>query len=385
MAAVTRYFGTADAGLGDGTSYANRAALFDGSGNWSSILTGHDFSSNSLNCMIDSGTYTSSQDLTPSIFTVAAPQSRQRARLLAAPGGSLWNPPDPYWTSAQPIWDVSDMPKIEMGDTILTGTDYFTYYGMHFEKNGTSANHLAYFDQLNTNTYWCFFHNATDDSSAQVMYRLNYESHNCVYRLSGNSAFSIWNSINKTQRGYNCRLEANPASNAIGMRLTGGGNFGLRNITIVGVGDGILSTDTSGSFYPHVLGSIIVGNGSVGDGFQLDTSNSSYDGQVLNSVIANFGGTGVLMDAQRLLIGNTVFASNDTNRTLDGEDLLINNFDSSDDLADIFVDPENADYTQRDFRIKNTSAYWGKNIGVADEPASGGGTPRHPLELSLED
>jgi hypothetical protein len=35
--------------------------------------------------------------------------------------------------------------------------------------------------------------------------------------------------------------------------------------------------------------------------------------------------------------------------------------------ADEFVDAANGDY-----RIKNTSIYWGRNIGAGDEPAAGG-------------
>jgi hypothetical protein len=45
-------------------------------------------------------------------------------------------------------------------------------------------------------------------------------------------------------------------------------------------------------------------------------------------------------------------------------------FDAAGSDADEFVDAANGDY-----RIKNTSVYWGRGIGAGDEPASSGGIP----------
>lgn len=57
MAIVIRYFSTASAGSGDGTTWADRAVFFTG-GAYSTVLTNFDFSgSDTLHCYLGPGTY----------------------------------------------------------------------------------------------------------------------------------------------------------------------------------------------------------------------------------------------------------------------------------------------------------------------------------------
>ncbi len=71
MATVTRYFSTAGAGTADGTSWANRAALFSG-GAWSTVITGFNFTgSDSLECRIGPGSYTITASLASGLFANA--------------------------------------------------------------------------------------------------------------------------------------------------------------------------------------------------------------------------------------------------------------------------------------------------------------------------
>ena len=68
MAIVTRYFSTASAGAGDGTTWANRAILFTG-GAWSTVITGFAFNgSDSMVARIGPGTYTVTVGMASGLF-----------------------------------------------------------------------------------------------------------------------------------------------------------------------------------------------------------------------------------------------------------------------------------------------------------------------------
>ena len=118
MAVVTRYFSTTSAGAGDGTTWADRAALFSG-GNWSSIITGFAFNvGNALEARVGPGNYTVTQNLVPGLF--ANPPTILNPIVIRAcdSSGSNWIPPSPSWLSCTPTWDTTNMPIITCGTTI---------------------------------------------------------------------------------------------------------------------------------------------------------------------------------------------------------------------------------------------------------------------------
>src|SRR5690606_38306544 len=100
------------AGDETGSSWANRATLFS-EGNWSTVITGFDFSgSDSLKCLIGPGTYTCSQALASGLFA-NAPTAANPLILHGCDGsGVALTPSNPGWVSAQPVdWD-SGLPLI---------------------------------------------------------------------------------------------------------------------------------------------------------------------------------------------------------------------------------------------------------------------------------
>jgi hypothetical protein len=132
MAVITKYFSTN--GTGDGSTYANRAALFN-SGNWSTEITGVNYSNDTLICFVEPGTYTCNQTLDSSIFTNPPTTNGLSALVfIAAKEGEVWQDPRPDWNCCEPEWDTTDMPFIQgSGLALVTlGSSYF--YGFNFES-----------------------------------------------------------------------------------------------------------------------------------------------------------------------------------------------------------------------------------------------------------
>src|SRR5689334_12015839 len=102
MAITTRYFSTTGAGAADGTTWADRAALFS-AGNWSTVITGFNFAgTDSMVARVGPGNYTCSQSLASGLF--ANPPTIANPLILHAcdSSGNLIDPPSPTWTADLP-------------------------------------------------------------------------------------------------------------------------------------------------------------------------------------------------------------------------------------------------------------------------------------------
>jgi len=119
MALVIRYFSTTSAGAGDGTTWADRAALFS-AGNWSSVVTGFNYTSDAMEARIGPGTYTCSQELAGGLITNDPTVATPLLLHGCDSSGNRLTPPDPDWVSAQPAWDDSGLPVIATTSNITT-------------------------------------------------------------------------------------------------------------------------------------------------------------------------------------------------------------------------------------------------------------------------
>ena len=120
MSIIVRYFSTSSAGAGDGTSWANRAALFTG-GAWSTVITGFAFNgSDSMEARVGPGTYSITVALASGSF--ANPPTVTNPLIIhgADSSGNLLSPPDPDWTSNMADWDASSLPILDTSSNINT-------------------------------------------------------------------------------------------------------------------------------------------------------------------------------------------------------------------------------------------------------------------------
>lgn len=374
MAQLTRYFGTAAAGTADGTSYANRAALFDGSNNWSTVITGTNFNNDSLICYIDSGTYTCAQSLASTLFT-NPPTNNRQISLIAAPGGTVWTPPNPSWTSVQPMWSTTNMPLIQCSSSsvaVLGNNIRVMCYGLRIEgQNSDGSSGLLSLTEA-SQAQWCLFENTASNSNARACNRAVLTTHNCVFRMSGTSYQSAVFSIGELIRLHNTRIEGNPSAssgNRFGVNFTSGG-ADIPFLSASCVHGFVTACEVSGtvaSVFAHVLKSVMVGttagivwnhSGTIA----APTRRSIYRG----SIFAN-GTTGLAMNDTPGAIEDCLFITNTTNYTSDYDIHAVNVLTPADTLAQTFVDSGNSDYKLRDFRLRPRSAAFGKGIGVADE------------------
>lgn len=350
MAIVTRYFSTTSAGAGDGTSWANRAELAT-AGNWSSIITGFDFSgSDALECYIGPGTYSITQD--PATMYANPPTLANLVYFVACDSSGVeWTPPNPQWKCAQPIWDTTGMPILDFGSTgRLEG--FFRAYGIVITvaRNG-AANAGGSFR-------WCHIINTNSTTGATGLSAVE-TVNNCVISMTGTAFATAF--VGHCQECQNVRLEGNPAATTgtrRGMSFNTATPQGVNQLAFIGFpNEGYYNSGSAN----HQIQNVVAAN--CGDhGIELD--DPANESIISRSVFVNNGGYGVtvgttathLIDGN-LIRGNTLGGISKPDNCRDG-----NNYSAGSDAVD-FVDAANGDY-----RIARTSAYWGLNIGAGDEP-----------------
>ncbi len=169
----------------------------------------------------------------------------------------------------------------------------------------------------------------------------------------------------------NCRVAGN-------LSATTGTRYGwvsptasptLRGNTIINhVGGGLVSTSSSAAFSMVAIRNTI--NACSGNGISLTaTASQTQICRLLNNYIANSGGYGVDASASRAMAANNRLRDNAIGNlnSFANYPTTLNNLTTSSDDATEFVNVAGGDY-----RIKASSAIWGKGYGVSDEPASGG-------------
>jgi hypothetical protein len=366
MAIVTRYFSTTAAGAGDGTTWADRAALFS-SGNWSSVITGFNFSgSDSLECRIEGGlTYTCSQAMASSLF--ANPPSH--ANLIFFHGcdssGALLDPPDPDWVSSQPPFSTSTLPTI----ATTGGNQTSTLSNAFWRLISFTASGQLYSPALaNGNFNWIGLSkggNFTDNAGISSPTLLT----NSFITFTGN-AFDY--GISLPIKVNNVRINGSAATssgNRVGLTTPTAGHI-VSRFTVIGcAGGGIFAaagSATRSSYYSQCL---VVNCSTYGIRCNGTASQTVWHTITNCYVSGTASGHGIDANGARVIASNNRLRDNTSgNFTGMGNYPESYNYITDSDDATEFVNAAGGDY-----RIKNTAAIWGKGYGPGDEPAAGGG------------
>lgn len=360
-AIVTRYFSTTAAGDADGTSWANRAALFDGVGVWTNIVDGFDFSgSDSLLCYIGPGTYTCTETLAAANF--ANPPTSLNPLIFHGcdASGTPLMPPDPNWVSAQPAWDDSALPVIETTANIATVNGALkSAILIKFTASGRTSSYVI---QDIPFMNWCVISNSTSSTgTAGVLSSL---LANSVVECSGTSYNYIVSLISSAQPATNTRIiGSGTATDGNRNGIQNGSTGGATGCAIIGCeGAGIAQVSASISQTAFYQRNTIV---DCGVGILLDdTGGQSAYFSIQNCYIANSATYGIDVNAvaNALIIDSRVRDSGtaDFNATANYP-ITFNNYTMDG------ADTEFADYAGGDYRISASSSLWGQRYGAGDQ------------------
>lgn len=354
MAIVTRYFSTTSAGAGDGTSWADRAALLS-AGAFSTVITGFNFSgSDSLQVAVGPGTYTVTTGLTTGAFSNAPTANNPIIWHGCDSSGVLLSPSDPNWTSDLPAWDDSTLPVLETTTNIatITGTTTGWYYRLiKFTASGRQGAILSNVAGMD----WCVVANTTSNNNTINIHNPGVSLFNCVLTTSG-SGYSSIVSGTITVNAWNCRLVgvAGSTGNRHGFSNSSSSSS-IRLCTIISVGGHGISITTSGS--TQVFDCTILNCGGAG---------VSAPGLVMGSYIANCGTYGI--DAS--LTGNSQCFGSRLRDNTAGNFNGSGNFYNSQNYTTDSDDTEFVNSAAGNYQIKSSATIWGQGFGVSEQ-ASG--------------
>lgn len=356
MAVVTRYFSTSSAGAGDGTTWADRAALFDGSNTWAAIIDDFDFAgSDSLLCYIGPGTYTCEESLSSSIVEPTA----ENPLILHGcdSSGNPLTPVDPDWISAQPAWDDSGLPVINTTTNIMA-----------INHSACSLAHLKITNSARTGAVttaslanWCVFINSTENTASAGVSLT--QMNNCLISCT---ALAYARIVVGGTVAYNCRIVGN-ASATSGTRY----GSGVSSPVLIGCtilnnpGGGVYNNSASTGTTTRLTNCTL--NNNAPNVLGHSTASQTVIGVIDRCYISNSGGWGIDAGAERLVIRGTRLRDNTSGSITNTGNYPtdFDNFTDDSDDATEFVDAANGDY-----RIRYGSAYWGKGIGAGDGPAT---------------
>jgi hypothetical protein len=363
MAIVTRYFSTAAAGAGDGTSWADRAALFSG-GAWSTIITGFNFSgSDSLLCLIGPGTYSISAQLLTTIF--ANPPTVANALMLHGcdSSGAILSPPDPFWTADQPGFDDSTFPVLETTTNITTIANFSqTAFIRCLKFTASGVTNRGILGSLIAD--WIVVECSSPSNTSSPVSSF-FRFTNSIIRQTGATYDSVY-VTNGTMD--NIRIEGVTGSSGnrdgIAFTSTSGTNI-ISRVYVAGCGGhGFSNRSTNVSNNMYLIRSTFVNNGGDGIRFASVASQTNIQ-QVVGCVVVGNGGYGINYNTNAHVLAYNNRVRNNTSGQLlfssNRPDYFGNETSAGTD-ADEFVDATNGDY-----RIKAGSSLWGKGYGVADE------------------
>lgn len=366
MAIVTRYFGTSSAGAGDGTSWADRAALFTG-GAWSTVITGFNFSgTDGLICLVGPGTYSITVALTSSLFTNTPTAANPLFFHGCDSSGGRLEPPSLGWVSCQPNWDSSSLPILETTTNIATSSLGSTHWRLiAFNISGRNGSAL---DSTSSWYDWCLFSNSTSNSSANSISNASRVT-NCVFEMTGSSyasGVSIGNGGNA--RVVNVRINGNTSAssgNRNGITIfastsTTASIFGCTCLSNPGAG---VNTSGSGTINLEISKSVVVGNGT---GIVIQSVNTSHS--IRRTIVTGNSGYGITLGS----LSNFFISGNRFRDNASGNIDTTNNYPQDLD-NDTSSGTDSSEYTNSgsgDYRVKLGSSIYGKGYGVADESLS---------------
>ena len=372
MAIVTRYFSTTGAGAADGTSWANRAALYS-AGNWSTVITGFNFGgADSLNCLIGTGSYTCSQSLESGTFSVAAPTADNRLFLRNCDSSGNLVVPDASFISDAGAIDTTAMPFINYTAAgRCVNTTGIVLYGLRIESaqnDGVVAQVLS--------VEQCYIVSTGSGSSASAAFRVYNIKNSHLYCNTSNYAAVVNCDENNTLSVMNCRIQGitGTTSNRRGLSSNAfAPSIYIANNTIFGMG-GIGISMTGASAGDMIANNVINGTGSDGINISRSATGTGVAAQVCNNMITNCGGWGVNQSSSVGMLASNNRLRNNTSGNFTG----MGNYptDIANETAAGTDADEYVDAAGFDFRIKNTSSIVGRRFGVSDQPATGGGTTR---------
>ena len=360
-AIVDRWFDVTSAGSGDGTSHANRAALFS-SGNWSTVITGFNFSgSDSLRCYIEAGSYTCSQALASGLFTNAPSQANPLLLLGADSSGNILSIPDTGWVSAQPAWSTSTLPTIATTTNIATiNLASTTAYLINFTASGRNSTVIAGGCRL----FWCQVSNSAANTAAAGVANGDF-MYGSVISCTGSSYDSVI-LLAATTNCQNVRVVGNSSASSGNRRgVTTSTTLSASRLTVINnPGEGIISTSSSTGASIQIARSVIANN--TGTAFKAHSTASQTTNYLAEGCMITGNNPGI--DGNSNAARFHVQANRLRNTTSDITG--IGNYPTNlgnDTTAGNDTD-EYADATNGDFRIKNTSIYWGLGYGAGDQP-----------------
>lgn len=368
MAITTRYFSTAAAGAGDGTTWADRAQLVNGA-TWSTVITGFNFSgADTLLCLIGPGTHSPTAAITAGLF--ANPPTAANTLMFHGcdSSGNKLLPANPGWTSDQAPWDDSGLPVLTL-TTNINAVNLVLFIGRFLKvtsSGGISAGAIG----SSSIWDWCSFENSTANTGAfcvgsasnrlsNSLVKMSGASFRCGLLANGNFALCnnrIWNTGGAT------------SGNRHGIEVTtGSGLITIERCTVFGFqGDGIgTSTATAGTAL-NIARCTIVGNAT---GIKLNaTASQTAHNRIQHCLITGNSVAGIdgnsaaraVVTGCRLRNNNSQDIINMQNYPTDWD----NNTAAGSDAAE-YVNTAVSDY-----RVKYGSSIWGKGYGVSDQPAS---------------
>jgi hypothetical protein len=376
VAIVTRYFGVTAAGAEDGTTWADRAALFS-AGNWSTVITGFNFAgSDSLLALIGPGSHTCGQSLAAALFANAPIQANPLILHGCDSSGVALVPSDSGWVSAEGAWSDASLPVIATTTNIQTiNLPACILRFLKFTASGRNGQIVGGTSQ-GTLYEWCQFVQSTSNTSASVFNGdVAAVFRNCVLSVTGSSFLAAFR-LNGGTLVENCLLTGVTGSSGIRAGVQYGGAFANANspasvigCTIRGFGGNGIGSDTSSAAQVFAVARCtIVGNGGSGIATDSDASQTSLHTFVGN-VIAGNGAYGINAQSAGRVVATGNRLRDNTSGNINGignyPDNLGNTVSAGTDAAE-FVNVAAGDY-----RIKYGSSLWGNGLGAGDEPASG--------------
>lgn len=366
MAIVTRYFSTAAAGAADGTTWADRAALFTG-GAWSTVITGFDFTSDSMVAHVGPGTYTITVALNNATFTVVAPSAASPLIFHGCDSsGNRLTPPDLNWSSDLAAWDDSDLPVLVTTTNINTFTQSSIILRLlKFTASGTTTATTGPINGVRQ-TDWCSVTVSSSDADATGITSSG-DTRNCIVSMSG-SIYRCGILLGAGQSITNTKITgvAGSSGNRHGIEFSNGAGYVISRVCISGFGgDGIGTSSIGATSFFVIRQSVIANVGGTGIKLAATASQTvaySIDGCIITGCSA-YG-----IDAQsaaRLVLTRTRLRDNSSGNINGMLNWLVDMDVYTTDSDDA---TEYVNAAANDFRIKPGSAIYGNGYGVSEQP-----------------
>ncbi len=368
MAIVTRYFSTAAAGAGDGTTWADRAVFFT-AGAYSTVITGFSFAgSDSLKVLIGPGTHTVTVAMASGLFANPPTAANPIMFYGCDSSGNELAPPDPDWTSDRPNFDSSGFPVISTTSNINTSSIALSQWRcIAFTASGRNGALIS--DSV---LDWCVVTNSTSNTSAACITSIS-KITNCVLTCTGTSYAQVA-SLGAGTMLDNIRIIGNSSAssgNRDGLTLTGTtvGTFLSRACSFNNPGAGIISSSTNVNQRFFLSKCMAIDN--TGSGFKFASTASQVGVSELTHCMATGNGAYGLdaQSAANVLVLHSRFRDNTSgnfnglgNYPVSGQGIYTTDSDDASEYRDSSTD---------DFQIKSGATIAGYGFGISEQAAAG--------------